>query len=196
MEITMENASVVLKKYLENKDKARFKHSIRVAKVCEILAKKWNVPIEDAKIAGLLHDIGKSISNQEILKLCLEHNITIYDFELFKNIKSLHGKISSLLFEKEFDDTNLNRFNAISQAIKVHVTGSSNMSNLDKIVFIADKIEPKKDKNMLFLIQSGKLNNIDECIKIIIEKKIKRYNKRNIVYNPLLDSTLESIDER
>ncbi len=197
MEITVENAIIVLKKYLKKTNKEKFKHSVRVSKVCEILAKKWNVPVEDAKIAGLLHDIGKSFSKQEILKLCLEHNITIYDFELLENVKALHGRISSLLFKKEFDNTNLERLNYIAKAIDAHVSGNSNMSDLDKIVFIADNVEPKKDDSMMLpLIQFGEINNINECVKIIIERKIKRAKKSKRVHNPLLDNTLESIEER
>ena len=113
--------------------------------MCKIFAKRWNASVDDAIIAGLLHDIGKSQSKKEMLSLCMRNNITIYDFELWGNPIALHGKIGSFLFEKEFNKNEPERFNQISHAISCHVAGSDDMNLLDKIVFIADYIEDGRD---------------------------------------------------
>lgn len=203
MDITPKNAFAILKKYLETSNIDKFEHSIRVAETAKLLAQKWNAPIQDAIIAGLLHDIGKSITKQQMLELCMQNNLTIYDFEIFANPEALHGKISSLLFEYEFTKDNVQfnekdfeRFSSISHAIQNHVTGNEVMTLLDKIIFIADNVEPNRKNNLLLQIKSDEITKPDEYIKIIIKDKIKRASNKNREPNPLLNLTLESIDER
>lgn len=80
MKLSVENVRVILKKYLgENKEK--MEHSIRVAKISVFLAKILGVSTEEAKIAALLHDIGKSKKRDEMLEYISIHNIEFYDFE-------------------------------------------------------------------------------------------------------------------
>lgn len=195
LDITGKNAFLVLKKYLEKTDQKRFEHSIRVAQTGKILAEKWGVSKEDAIIAGLLHDIGKSLSKKEMLALCAKNEVEMFDFELFENITALHGKASALLFEQEFNKEDIERFNAISNAISSHVAGSEKMSDLEKIIFIADNIEPEKKTDLLSKIQFGELSEPNECIRRIIEDKAKRANKEKRELNPMLNCTLETIDK-
>lgn len=196
MEINIENAKKILKKYLKEQDEEKYKHSLRVATVSKILAEKWNVPPEDCIISGLLHDIGKGISKQEILNLCFQNNITMYDFEIFETPKALHGRISSFLFEKEFDKTDIERFNSISHAISYHVAGGDEkMSDLDKILYIADNIEPKKNSRLYKEMLSQEKPEMDEWMKKIINIKRKKANQMNRVYNPLIDATLDALED-
>lgn len=196
MDITAKNAFLVLKKYLGTTNKDKFEHSIRVAKVSKILAQKWNAPVEDAIIAALLHDIGKSMNSMEMLNLCMKNGLTIYDFELLENLMALHGKVSSLLFEKEFSKDDITRFKSISHAISSHIAGDKTMTILDKVIFIADNIEPERGNNILSKIQSDEVNDPNECIKMIIRDKSERARKNNRELNPLFNLTLDSIDER
>lgn len=197
MKLSIKNAFLTLEKYLKDVNKSQFEHSCRVAQTSQILAKKWDETIlEDAIIASLLHDIGKSISRQQMLNLCSRKNLTLYDFDIFESPVALHDKVSAIIFEEVFDKTDSNRFHCISHAISCHTSGDTNMNLLDKIIFIADNIEPKKRKEILSSIQSGELNSPDECIRIIIEKKIEKANHKNLELNPMLIHTLESIDER
>lgn len=191
MDITVENAFIILKKYLENSNQDKFEHSIRVAKISKILAQKWDTSVWDAIIAGLLHDIGKSMSRKEMLDLCARNGITMYDFEIFDNLTALHGKVSSLLFESEFNKNDMERFHAISHAISNHVAGNESITLLDKVIFIADNIEPNRGNDILSRIQSGEITSPDECIKIIIEDKLKRAKEKGREPNPLLNCPLE-----
>jgi len=145
----------------------------------------------------------------ELLHFCSEHHVTMYDFEIFDNLTALHGKASSILFEEEirpllvkaqFPDEKtkkreLERFHAISHAICCHVTGSDSMNLLDKIVFIADNIEPEKRNSILSKIKCGQMNHPNACIEEIIQGKFKRAHAKNRVYNPYFDSTLNTIRE-
>ncbi len=200
LDITVENAYKILKKYLENTNLEKFEHCIRVSATCKMLAKKWSNSekfIETALICGMLHDIGKSMSEEKMLSLCLQKNVPLYDFELLESPKALHGKVGSILFESEFNNTDIERFNAISHAISSHTAGSETMSLLDKITFIADNIEPKKDNELFELIKHSKTKSPNKCIKVIIKKKLKRAKENHRVPNPLLKCTKKSLgDER
>ena len=102
MDITIDNAKEILKKYLKN-NKERLYHSIRVAKMAKILAQKNDEVLEDTIIAALLHDIGKSMTQSELLSLCASNETLMYDFEIFQLPNALHGKAGAIIFEKEFD---------------------------------------------------------------------------------------------
>lgn len=194
MDITVKNAFITLEKYLKPVEESRFQHSCRVAKISAMLAKKWHASTTDAIIAGLLHDIGKSVSPKQMLALCSRKNLTLYDFEIFENPTALHSQVSSIIFEEIFDSNDIDRFNAISHAILCHNAGDSTMSLLDKIVFIADNIEPNRRNEFLTKIQANELTSPDECIKLIIDGKMKRAAQKNWEFNPLLDVTLESLE--
>lgn len=195
LDLTSKNAFTILQKYLEEKSPDKFEHSIRVAKTSKKLAKLWNVSVEDAVIAALLHDIGKCFNRAEMLVFCSQHKLPVYDFEVFDNLSALHGRISAYIFENEFKADDIKRFKSISHAISSHVAGDEHMSDLDKILFIADNIEPARGNDMLSLIESGVFTTPNECIKKIISEKIRKSNKKNRAYNPFLDATLDGIDD-
>lgn len=196
MEITIRNAKKILTKYLQGKNQKKFEHSIRVARTSKMIAEKCNVSVEDSIIAGLLHDIGKGLSRWQILELANRNNIDIYDFELFETHEALHGKISALLFEEEFDNTEIERFKNISHAISYHVAGGEDkMTPLDKILYIADNAEP--EKNIEFYQQLSNEDTIDmnKWVKKIIKDKQSRAIQKQRIQNPLIDATLENLDD-
>ena len=73
------------------------------------------------------------------------------------------------------------------------------MTLLDKIIYVADNIDPgkqdrykqKQEESLLYKIENNELENIDDCIKIIIEEKKKRAEAENRICNPLVDNILE-----
>lgn len=190
MELTVDNAKQILKKYL-SKDKKKYLHSIRVAKLSKLLAKKWNISKEEAEIAALLHDIGKIYNRTQMLAYCSRNHIPMYDFEIFDNPTALHGRISASLVKKIFTtDQDDERLNRILKAIESHVAGTDEMSDLDKLLFISDNLEPeKRDSDLLRPLLLDKIN-MDEIIKIIIERKKERSKNKDLAYNPLFDATL------
>lgn len=193
MEITLNNAKKVLKKYLKG-NKEKLYHSIQVAKVAKMLAEKNEVSVEDAVIASLLHDIGKSMTKKQILNLCASKEVIMYDFDIFETAVALHGKAGAIIFEKEFDrNSDPKKFDEIKHAIASHVAGSDDeMTKLDKIVYIADNIVPRKpNDNLLSKIENEEITNIDDCIRIIIEMKKRNSSRNKREYNPLIDNILD-----
>lgn len=131
-----------------------------------------------------------------MLSLYMQNGGEIYDFELFETAIALHGKVSALIFEKEFERTEPERFDAIAHAISYHVVGGEDKQGiLDKIIYVADNIEPEKDKVLLDKIQSGEIKEINECIKRIIQMKKEKAKLNNRLYNPMMDVTLDNINK-
>ncbi len=129
------------KKLKKAQDKERYEHTKGVIYTAASLAMANGYSIEKAMIAGLLHDCAKCIPDKEKLALCDKYQIHVSKTEA-KNPSLLHAKLGAVLAETEYDITDPE----ILHAIKVHTTGEPDMSMLDKIIYIADYIEPGRDK--------------------------------------------------
>lgn len=121
--------------------KKRFEHTQGVMYTAACLAMRYGLPMQQAQLAGLLHDCAKAIPDEEKLKLCKKYGIEVSDVEK-ANPSLLHAKLGAFLARDQYgvqDDE-------ILHAIYVHTTGQPGMNMLDKILFIADYIEPNRDK--------------------------------------------------
>ena len=126
------------KKAFKN-NKARYWHTIGVANTCACLAMRYGVDMERAFVAGLLHDCAKCYSDQELLKACENYSIDISPSE---NVSPylLHAKLGAYLAEHEYSIND----SGILDAITYHTTGRPDMTMLEKIIYIADYIEPNR----------------------------------------------------
>ncbi|MCR5715929.1 MAG: bis(5'-nucleosyl)-tetraphosphatase (symmetrical) YqeK [Lachnospiraceae bacterium] len=120
-------------------DKKRFEHTLGVAYTSACLAMCHDENIEKAELAGLLHDCAKCMTNEERLDLCKKYALTVTEAEQ-KNPFLLHAKVGAALAASlyEVDDPD------VLNAIRSHTTGRPGMSKLEKIVFVADYIEPMR----------------------------------------------------
>ena len=135
------NYTEMKKKLKQSQDEARYAHTKGVMYTAACLAMAHGYDINQAMLAGLLHDCAKCIPNQEKLMLCKENNILVTAIEA-ENPFLLHAKLGAFFAETEYDISDPE----ILHAIKVHTTGEPDMSTLDKIIFIADYIEPGRNK--------------------------------------------------
>ena len=121
---------------LSNKlSKKRFIHTLGVVNSAMYLAKKYGANIEDAHLAALLHDCAKEIPLLEMRDLVADLPC---DQDMLHSGALLHGLAGMVLANTQYGVTNPD----ILEAIRVHTTGKENMSKLDKIIFLADYIEP------------------------------------------------------
>lgn len=120
---------------------SRYLHSIGVEEVSCDLAVIHSCDMEKAAVAGILHDCAKALSTNEMLDICRTHNIHVSDMEE-GNADLLHSKTGAILANLKYgveDEEILN-------AIEYHTTGHPGMSVLEKIIFIADYIEPYRSE--------------------------------------------------
>lgn len=120
--------------------KKRFKHTLGVVESATQLAKLYNVDVEKARLAALLHDCAKEMPLKDMQAL-VEASKYEADDELLANGNLLHGLAGMIRAEKEFSITDLD----VLEAIRVHTTGKVHMSKLDKVIFLADYIEPNRN---------------------------------------------------
>ena len=115
----------------------RFVHTLAVAGTASSLAMCYGSDLEKAELAGLLHDCAKCIDVRKMQRLCEKAGLEISPYE--RNSGSLlHSKAGSVMAAEKYgiDDTD------ILNAIRYHTTGRPGMSLLEKIIFVADYIEP------------------------------------------------------
>ncbi|PXV95457.1 putative HD superfamily hydrolase involved in NAD metabolism [Lachnotalea glycerini] len=137
-EINLERYQKKLKTKL---DKERYEHTIGVMYTAGALAMRYEYDVKSAMLAGLMHDCAKCIPNDRKIALCEKHNINITDLER-SNPFLLHAKLGAFLVMHKYRI----RDKEIISSILNHTTGKPNMELLDKIIFVADYIEPRRDK--------------------------------------------------
>ena len=142
-------------------DKERYEHTLGVMHTAACLAMRYDCDIRQAMLAGLLHDCAKCIPNDKKLKLCRKNSIELTQVEQ-ENLFLVHAKLGAFLAKEKYGVTD----EAVLHAILVHTTGAPAMSLLDKIVYLADYIEPNRNKaNNLPLIRRIAFEDLDEAIR-------------------------------
>ncbi|RKD32483.1 phosphohydrolase [Thermohalobacter berrensis] len=164
----MVEIGIIHKKLRENIGKERYLHSIRVMDTAKELASFYNCDINKAELAGLLHDCGKIQDKGLLLKMIKDFGI-ILDNIMEKNINLVHGPLGAEIVKRVYNihDTD------IINAIKFHTTGRPNMSLLEKIIYIADYIEPEREFDGLEKIRKLAFNNLDKAILHAMNNTIK-----------------------
>jgi predicted HD superfamily hydrolase involved in NAD metabolism len=151
-----------LKKYL---DEDRYEHTMGVMYTSAALAMAYETSVDSALTAGLLHDCAKCIPNKDKLKLCKKFKIPVTAFEA-EHLYLLHAKMGACLAREKYGVTEPE----ILDAIVYHTTGRADMTDLEKIVYIADYIEPRRDKApRLCEIRKLAFQDLDECMYEILK---------------------------
>lgn len=160
-----------LKKHI---DEDRYVHTLGVMYTSAALAMAHGCSIQQAQTAGLLHDCAKCIPNDKKLKLCKKNEIPVSAVE-YENPILLHAKLGAFVAQTKYDIEDPQ----ILSAITYHTTGRANMTMLEKIVFIADYIEPGRYKaKNLKEIRKTAFVNLDECAYMILRDTLA-YLKNN-----------------
>ena len=146
---------------------------------------RYEADIEKAMIAGLLHDCAKCLSADKKIKLCEKYELSISDVER-KNPGLLHAKLGAFLASQKYhiQDTE------IIDAIANHTTGRPDMTKLDKIIYIADFIEPHRlEIPNLDSIRHLAFIDLDECLYTIVTATLHYLNGKGEVIDNLTEQT-------
>lgn len=157
--------------------KKKFIHTLGVQTTCFSLAISYGEDYNKAIYAGLFHDLAKYMSNKKLLKECKKYNLSISKIEK-EYPHLLHGKLGAYYAKTEFDIKDKDILNAIAY----HTTGRPNMSLLEKIVFVADYIEPNRsEKNNPSLVSIRQLafQDIDKTVFEILKATLNHLNHDN-----------------
>ena len=156
----------------------RYYHSECVMNRIIELAEKFDFDVNTAAKVGIAHDIAKEISSEDKLKYVEENNIKIDNIER-ESPTLLHAKIGADIAIKEFGFTE-----EMGQAIRAHTTGITNMSLLDKLLFIADRTSVERGFPDIDYLNNLLDESIDKAVLYIIDKKIMLQIEKKATMHP------------
>ena len=179
-----EQALKLVKPHLSQK---RYQHTKRVLTTALELAQRYDVDEEETMLASAFHDYAKYRPLDEMSHIIKQNELPI-DLLSFHH-ELWHGPVASILVETEIGITN----QRVKDAIYWHTTGRGNMSELEKVVYLADYIEPGRSFPGLSLIQKKAKEDLDEAcfmavrntIQFLLERERLIYPETINMYNHL-----------
>lgn len=145
----------------------RVRHVLGCRDTCVELARRWGADETDAARAGLLHDITKALDGPLQLTLCGAYGKMLDDFSR-KYPKTLHALTGSLVAERIFGENE-----AVVSAICSHTTGKAGMNTLEKIVYVADYMEPNRDFPGVERLRRLAFSDLTAALKLGLEMTLE-----------------------
>ena len=131
------------------------------------LARRWGEDPETAAEAGILHDITKRLSHEEQLNLCEKYAI-ICDSAERVTPKLLHAKTGAAVARERFGVRD-----PVYEAIRWHTTGKPDMTLLEKIIYLADYIEPTRDFPGVDTLRELAYEDLDRALLLGLQMTIQ-----------------------
>ncbi|MBD5547460.1 MAG: HD domain-containing protein [Lachnospiraceae bacterium] len=168
-------------------DHKRFDHTLGVAYTASALAMCYQEDLNKAQIAGLLHDCAKCMDNEKKIAICQKHHIPITDIEQ-RNPFLLHAKVGSHIARKKYHIHDTDILNAILN----HTTGRPGMSQLEKIIYIADYIEPgRTHAPNLKQVRQLAFTDIDATLLKILQDTLEYLKDIDSPVDPMTQQTYD-----
>lgn len=168
----------IKEKLIEDIGEKRYKHSLRVAHLAQNLAQIYDLDEEKAYMAGLIHDCAKYNEEKYIEKLNID--TSSYKITSLKD-PVLHSFLGAEVANKVYNISDKD----ILDAIKYHTTGKESMTSLEKIIFIADAIEPKRDFEGIDSIRDASRKDLDKTMLMLLDSNIIFLISKKASINPL-----------
>lgn len=165
---------------------SRLEHTRNVAVEAANLAKFWGMDVEKAYTAGLLHDCAKDFPPEKTLELCQKYNIEL-DNVMKHQVDLVHSFLGAVIARNDYLINDIEILNAV----KYHTTGKPEMSLLEKIIYIADVIEPaRKPYKGLDELRELSYKDLDKAMYMALNSTID-YNREKLrMIHPLSISAL------
>ena len=156
----------------------RVRHVLGCRDTCVELARRWGADEEDAARAGILHDITKALDGPLQLTLCGAYGKILDDFSR-KYPKTLHALTGSLVAERIFGENS-----RVVSAICSHTTGKANMNTLEKIVYVADYMEPNRDFPGVERLRALAFTDLTAALKLGLEMTLEHLKNQGCEVSP------------
>ena len=163
----------------------RYEHTLGVMYTSAALAMRYGADIQKSMTAGLLHDCGKYLPPKEQIRLCEKKKITLTESEL-EMPALVHAKLGAYLARHEYHIKDAE----ILDAITYHTTGRPDMTLLEKIVYIADYIEPnRKEIPGLAAIRQIVFTDIDRAVCLSAGSTVRYLKNGGKAVDPMTINT-------
>lgn len=163
---------------------SRFNHSKGVQYMAGELAKHYGVDVEKAELAGLMHDCVKNLPVDEMYRLCDELGCQLDEITK-REVKLIHAPLGAYYAKKVFGIDDSEIFNAIYW----HTTGKADMTLFEKVIFIADVVEPNRKYDIVEEMRQLAFENIDLAMLKILDYNItKQVNARKMLHSETINA--------
>lgn len=165
-----------------NLDDLRFLHTRGVAYTCAALAMRWyKYEVDRAMIAGYMHDCAKCKTIGEQLRAAEDGMIYVSDFYM-QHPKLLHALVGPVVAQEEYGIFD----REIHDAIRTHTTGAPDMTILQKIVYVADFIEPNREDIVLRMENYREMafTDLDKAVYMIADQTVSYLTKQGVDFDP------------
>ena len=163
----------------------RIPHVMGVEEEAVKLAQRWGADPELARRAGILHDCTKYYELPEQLDICEEYGVRLDALEQ-KAVKLLHSKTGACIAREVFGQPQ-----AVYDAIFWHTTGKADMTTLEKVLYIADYMEPNRDFDGVERLRHLAYTDLDKAMLLGVEMTIQEMQQRQV---PIHKNTLQARD--
>lgn len=190
-----EPKAVEIEKYLKSKlPPKRYTHVLSVRELALDLAEKHGADLRKVNLAALLHDCAKWMKNSEQYEAAASHGIQLDEVERH-NPSLLHALIGVEFAVSRFDVEDPEVLNAI----RIHTTGSGKMTLIDKILYVADFAEPKRDHAEADAVRALSYQNLNKAVFEVSRYKIEHLLAKGVLIHPYTidayNSALQEISE-
>ena len=170
--------------------KSRVNHVLGCRDTAVELARRWGADETDAARAGILHDITKALDGPLQLTLCAEYGTILSDFGK-KYPKTLHALTGALVAERIFGENE-----AVINAIRSHTTGKADMNLLEKIIYVADYMEPNRDFPGVDRLRQLAFSDIDAALKLGLEMTLEHLKGQGNEVSPESREALDFLNTK
>ncbi len=169
----------IRKRLKKELDKGRYEHTKGVMYTAGCMAMAYETSIEQAMLAGLLHDCAKCIPDDEKLQICEEHDIPINAVE-YESPFLLHAKLGAYNARHKYgvDDEE------ILKGILYHTTGAADMTELAKVVYLADMLEPARDFPGIEELRKQAFKDLDKAMLIAYDSTMRYLLDSRLLLHP------------
>ena len=190
-----EAKAVEIEKYIKSKlTPERYTHVLSVRELALDLAKKYGADLRKVNLAALLHDCAKWMRTSEQYEAAASREIQLDEVERH-NPSLLHALIGVEFAVSKFDVDNPEILNAI----RIHTTGSGKMTLVDKILYVADFAEPKRDHAEAHSVRELAYQDLNKAVFEVSRYKIEHLLAKGVLIHPhtidAYNSALQEIGE-
>ena len=156
-----------------------FAHTLGVVAAAELLAARYGVDREQARLAAFLHDVARDMETSELLKRVMEYGILMDEIEAGAPLL-LHAKVGAAMGRTLFGIED----GAVLQAVERHTTGAPEMTALDAVVYVADYIEPGRDFPGVEEVRRAAGQDLDHAVVLAMNGTLQYLLRENRLVHP------------
>ena len=168
----------------------RVPHVLGCRDTAVAMARHYGVDEVHAARAALLHDATKAMDAEQQLALCREYGITLDSFSN-ENPKTLHALTGSLVAERLFGECD-----AVVSAVRHHTTGKADMNLLEKIIYVADYMEPNRDFPGVERLRELAFTDLDGALKLGLTMTLELLEKQGRTVSPQSREALQWLNRQ